>query len=58
MYQLYDVPRSFKNEAHYRLIHYRLATSSTYQVMVSKQVFSQTFFLWGSNKILFRLFVL
>ena len=30
MYQPYDVPRSFKNEAHHRLIHYRLATSSTY----------------------------
>ena len=30
MYQPYDVPRSFKNEAHHRLIHYRWATSSTY----------------------------
>ena len=33
MYQPYEVPRSFKNEAHHRLIHYRLATSSTYRIL-------------------------
>ena len=33
MYQPYNVPRSFKNEAHHRLIHYRLATSSTYRIV-------------------------
>ena len=50
MYQPYDVPRSFKNEAHHRLIHYRLATSSTYQVIVSKQSFRKHFFFGGPTR--------